>query len=581
MIWNPFRKAPPGAPQPDAPTPDGESLLHEGAALTKSGRLADAEAKLRAAVAAAPALAVAHVQLGVVLARGGRFEDARACFQRGVDLAPGDAFAQMNLANAHRRFGALDRALVHYREAVKTAPDLVLAWSNMLRPLMDAGDWDGAHAGLAAIRALREQGDPHWARYIAPMDSLLLPLAADERRDIAAYHAARLAVDAPPLHRPRVRDDAKLRIGYVSRDFRHHAVGQLARALFLGHDRARFDITAYSYGRDDGSAYRRAAETEADRFVDGQAMPIDALAQRIADDGIDILVDLGGYTSDHRLAVFARRPAPVQAHYLGYPATLGGGLVDYYFTDTVASPADHDARFAECLVRLPPTFMVSDPDQPVMTAPAPRAPWKLPEEAVVLCAFHQTAKVHPAVLDAWLAILRAAPGALLWLKAPGAEPERRFREAAARADVDPARLVFAPNVADKSAHLQRMAAADLFLDTFERYGGHSTVNEALWCGVPAVTIAGDRFATRVAASLLHAAGAPELAVADVPAYIDLAVRLARDADARRACRERLIAARAHAPMFDATATVRAIERACEAMWSRHAAGLPPAPITVA
>ncbi len=412
------------------------------------------------------------------------------------------------------------------------------------------------------------------------MDSLLLPMTADERRTVADFHASRLAVDAAPLHRPRDRTDARLRIGYLSRDFRHHAVGQLARALFLGHDRARFEITAYSYGRDDGSPYRRAAETESDRFVDAQAMSLDALAQRIADDGVDILVDLGGYTTDHRLGVLARRPAPVQAHYLGYPATLGTGLADYYLTDTIASPPDHDAQFAESLVRLPPAFMASDPDMPMATAPAPRAAWSIPDDAVVLCAFHQTAKVHPAVLDAWFAILKAAPGSLLWLKAPGVEPERRFREAASRAGLDPARLVFAPNVAGKSEHLARMAAADLFLDTFERYGGHSTVNEALWCGVPAVTIAGDRFAARVAASLLHAAGVPELAVNDVDAYVALATRLALDAAARGAYRDRLVAARAAAPLFSASATVRGLEAAYEAMWARHAAALPPAPITL-
>jgi len=580
LIWGRFRRKPAATP------PDGASLVQEGAARAQAGRLAEAEAKLREAVEAAPDLAVAHVQLGVVLARMGRVDEALACFQRGVELAPGDAYAQMNLANVYRRFGQLDRALAHYRQAVKAAPGLTLAWSNMLRPMMDAGDWDGAHAGLEAIRAERDGGDARgrhrsrheWGRYVTPMDSLLLPMSAGERRAVADFHASRLAVNTAPLHRPRDRGDGRLRIGYLSRDFRHHAVGQLARALFLGHDRARFEIIAYSCGRDDGSAYRRAAETETDRFVDAQAMTLDALAQRIADDGVDILVDLGGYTSDHRLGVLARRPAPVQAHYLGYPATLGAGLADYYVSDTVASPADHDAQFAEKLVRLPPTFMASDPDMPIATAPAPRAAWSIPDDAVVLCAFHQTAKVHRAVLDAWFAILRAVPGSLLWLKAPGAEPERRFGEAASRAGLDPARLVFAPNVAGKTDHLARMAAADLFLDTFERYGGHSTVNEALWCGVPAVSVAGDRLAARVAASLLHAAGVPELAVNGVDAYVALASRLASDSAARGAYRERLVAARATAPLFSANATVRALEAAYDAMWARHAAGLTPAAI---
>ena len=231
-------------------------------------------------------------------------------------------------------------------------------------------------------------------------------------------------------------------------------------------------------------------------------------------------------------------------------------------------------------MRLPGCFMVGDPDQPIARASPSRAAFGLPENAVVFCAFHQTAKIHPAVMTAWLAILAAVPDSVLWLKAPGSEPRRRWAGTAASAGIDPARLVYAPNVADKHTHVERIAAADLFLDTFERYGGHSTINEALWAAVPVVTVAGEGFAARVAASLLHAAGVPELAFESVAAYVDAAVRLSRDAQARNALRQRLVTARSTAPLFDTAATVRHIEAAYEAMWARHAAGLPPAAIDI-
>ena len=556
--------------------PADATLFAEAAALRKSGQLDEAERALRGVLAKAPNSARAHIHLGIVLAELGRMAEATALFARAVAIDPGDPFAHVNLANAHRRTGASDDALRHYRMAVRLQPDLPLAWSNMLRPSLDACDWDGAQRGLEIILQLRQRGERDWPRYIAPMDSLLLPLPAVTRREIADYHAGQLLADrvAPP-RRSASRPHARLRIAYLSRDFRDHAVGQLVRALFSLHDRTRFELFAYSYGRDDDSRYRREIAVGADRFVDVRAESPANTAARIAGDGIDILVDLGGYTTDHRLATLAGRPAPIQVHYLGYPGTLGSGLADYYITDHIASPPGQDAQFAEHLVRLPSSFMVNDPDQPLADAPPSRSECGLQAGKIVLCAFHQTAKITQEVFDAWCGILRAVPDSVLWLKLPGKEARDRLARGARQRGVDPDRLVYAPDVACKRDHVARMAAGDVFLDTFGRYNGHSTVNEALWAALPVVTIAGEPFASRVAASLLNAAGIPELAAGTAEEYVRLAVSLARDASRREALRRRLVAARATAPLFDTAGTVRALESAYQAMWELHDAGTAP------
>jgi predicted O-linked N-acetylglucosamine transferase (SPINDLY family) len=230
--------------------------------------------------------------------------------------------------------------------------------------------------------------------------------------------------------------------------------------------------------------------------------------------------------------------------------------------------------------------MVNDPDQPLAHRPPSRAECGLPTDGVVLCAFHQTAKITEEVFDAWVDVLRAVPGSVLWLRSPGGEAARNLGARAREQGVDAQRLAFAPNLVEKERHVARMAAADVFLDTFGRYNGHSTVNEALWAGVPVVTLAGVSFASRVAASLVAAAGVPDLAVRDRPEYVALAVRLARDPAERAVLRRRLAEARGTAPLFDNARTVGALERAYATMWADCVAGagprsfaVPDAPLT--
>ncbi|MGH8620442.1 MAG: hypothetical protein ACREUW_22330, partial [Burkholderiales bacterium] len=375
---------------------------------------------------------------------------------------------------------------------------------------------------------------------------------------------------------------SKLRIGYLSGDFRD-GVGSGVAELLRGHDRSKVEVLAFSYGRDDGGAVRRRAMEGADRFTDVRGQSHAEAARVIAGAGVDILVDLGGHAPGNRFGILAHRPAPLQAHYLGYPGTTGARFIDYFLADATMAPPPLDAEFTERFVRLPDCCMVSDPAiaaAPVLDHSA-RAAHGLPPGAFVFVNFSQSSRIDPQVWGAWMAILKAVPGSVLWLKHANDPACTNLRAAARAADVDPARLVFATDVADKRAQVSRLRLADLALDTFGRCNGRTATADALWAGVPVITTAAEGFAGRVAASLLAAAGLVEGVAADADAYQALAIALARDDERLAGLRAGLAAARRGAAFFHPERTARALERAYGTMWDRYNAGLEPEAVAVA
>jgi predicted O-linked N-acetylglucosamine transferase (SPINDLY family) len=371
----------------------------------------------------------------------------------------------------------------------------------------------------------------------------------------------------------------RLRVGYLSCDFRNNAVGHLTRGLFRAHDRARVEAFAYSYGPDDGSVYRRTVEADAEHFADVAALSHADAARRIHADGIDVLVDLVGGAGNGRPEILALRPAPVQVHFLGYPATVGAALVDYFVGDRVAIPDGAEGSFDEAVVRLPDAYQLNDDRQEIAGTAPTRAACGLPEDAFVFACFNASYKIEPDIFDDWMRVLARVPGSVLWLleTAPAMAANLR-REAEARG-VAPARLVFAA-MAEKPRHLARHRLAQLFLDT-PSCNAHTTASDALWAGLPVLTRPGETFASRVAASLLAAARLPELVVPDREAYVETAVRLATDPPVLAALTARLRSEPARLPLFDTPRTVRALERAYAAMWERHRRGAPPEGFDVA
>jgi predicted O-linked N-acetylglucosamine transferase (SPINDLY family) len=363
----------------------------------------------------------------------------------------------------------------------------------------------------------------------------------------------------------------RLHVGFVSNDLHQHATAHLMAEVFEQFDPDRFQVTLYSHGADDGSSMRRRLESSRARFVDVATIGDGEVARRIREDGVEVLVDLKGHTKDNRLGIFAYRPAPVQATFLGFPGTTGADYIDYFIGDAMVSPLEHEAHYSEKLALMPRCYQPNDRQRP-LPAHCTREQVGLPPEGLVLCGFNQPFKLSPEVFDSWCRMLHRLPGSVLWLlQWNDLLPAQLVAQAEARG-IPASRLVFAPRM-PTARHMARLALADLFIDTWP-CNGHTTASDALWAGVPVVTYAGQSFASRVATSLLDSVGLRELSTDTLQAYEDKVMALAGNAGHRQAIREHLIRARDTAPVFDSagfTADFGKLLRRMAEQWSR---GLP-------
>jgi predicted O-linked N-acetylglucosamine transferase (SPINDLY family) len=553
----------------------------EAFAAWQRGDSGEAELHFRRAIASGRDGADVLHGFGSVLVKLGKLDEGVQALQLAVEREPRNAGYQLALGTA---LAAANQdpvdAIAHLREATRLAPDVVGIEAYLYSQVTAICDWDAGEGAVAHIVARAQREPPElWTQRVFPFDTLFMPVAPELRREVARHFAARIAARAGAPGRPPLAPRGeRLRIGYASADFRNHATAHLAAGLFERHDRARFEVVGYSFGRDDGSDYRRRVAGAFDRFVDVQALGAGEAAGRIAEDRIDILVDLMGYTQHSRPAIFAHRPAPLQVSYLGYPGSLHAPFIDYVVADRTVIPPPDRGWFGEAVVWMPGSYQVNDDRQRMEAVPPTRPACGLPEDAFVFCSFNQTRKLERPMFAAWMRILAVTPGSVLWILAGHPRAQANLRSAAASAGVDPERLVFA-EVVDKAAHLSRHRLADLFLDT-HTCSAHTTASDALWAGLPVLTWPGDSFAGRVSASLLKAIGLPELIVASLRDYEQTAIALARDDQRLRALRARLEANRVTMPLFDTTGFTRQLERAFEEMCARGLRGAPPAGFAV-
>ena len=536
---------------------------HAGLAALEAGALDQALAAFAAALALDPDSADILTNIASVHLSAGHPQAAAEALERALRAAPTHPAAHCNYGMLLAQAGACDAAAGHLRQVLRDHSAIRAADINLTNALLHACDWDALHAHVGARVAARAD-DPDWWMSIEPYQAVLLGLAPELARAVADAHAARLLLPADSAiaaaraqaARRAERPRARLRVGYLSSDFRRHATMDLLLETLEAHDRDRCEIMLYSYGPDDGSRERARAVAAADRFTDVAALSHVDAARAIARDAIDVLIDLKGHTGEGRPQIVARRPAPVIVNYLGYPGTLGGPLADWFFGDAVATPAGCEAHFSEQVLRLAPGYQANG----AWHAPSPppsRASLGLPDAGVVFCCFNSLYKVGREVFAAWMEILRATPGSVLWLLAGNADASTRLRQAAQAAAVDSNRLVFAAP-APVAEHLARMGAADVFLDTWP-VSAHTLASDAMRAGLPLVTLAGAAFASRVAASVLGVVGLPDLACADADGYVRTAVALARDAGLRAALRQRLAAGRPR--LFDPRGHARNLEQA--------------------
>jgi predicted O-linked N-acetylglucosamine transferase (SPINDLY family) len=431
----------------------------------------------------------------------------------------------------------------------------------------DMCEWSGLTAWREELRAELARGQ---ARRVSPFHFLSLSgiTAAEQRTcselwmkdkiEEAIGDRAVLAFEFDTTNRE------KIRIGYLSCDFHEHATSHLLVELFEAHDRNRYELFAYSYGPDDGRGMRQRLEATFDHFIDITASSDIEAARAIHADGIDILVDLKGYTRGTRTAILLFHPAPVQVNYLGYPGTLGRSICDYIITDRYLTPAAGADDYSEAFAYLPHSYQPHGRRARIDAAPT-RAEAGLPEQGFVFCCFNQAYKITPEIFDIWCRLLLEVSDSVLWLmddeKASG-----NLRNAALWRGITPDRLVFASHQ-PQFQHLGRLQLADLVLDTLP-YNAHTTASDALWAGVPLVTVSGKTFPSRVAGSLLQAVGLDELIATDRDAYFEIAHELAMVPARLAEVRSKLAANRLTTALFDIDAYARDLEALFEIMWQR-------------
>ena len=536
-----------------------EGRNNRGLTLRELGRNGEALAAFDRVIAQAPGHAGAHVNRAGILWRLERLDEALESYGKALAINPDLPQALESRSNLlWTRKQALVPAIADLERALKVSPDLPYAEGLLLHLKMHAGDWrdfDRDKARLdGAVRAGKPAAEPFVYQGLSDSPEDLLACAVT--------YAARAFPPAGNMAPPGPRRPGPIRIGYICGEFRAQATMYLAAGLFESHDRSRFTVLAFDAGRDDGTPMRRRVTAAFDKFISIADLPDRDAAARIAAEEVDILINLNGYFGKMRPGVFALRPAPLQVNYLGFPGTLGAGYMDYILADAVLIAEGEHRFYREKVVTLPGSYQINDAARAPVAATS-RAEHGLPQDKFVFCHFNYGYKITPELFACWMRILAAVEGSVLWLLAGDPLFAENLRVEAIRAGVDATRLIFAPPL-ELEPHRARLALGDLFLDSIVSTA-HTTASDALWAGLPLLTRRGTAFSGRVAASLLHAVGLPELVTESLEDYEALAIRLARDGQLLQRYRHRLAETKRQAPLFDTLRTTRHIEAAFEKM----------------
>jgi len=585
-----------------------ETHVNLGKALAKLGRQDDAIACFRNAVRIRPGYADAHYSLGVAFQSRGRDGDAVAAYQKAIGINPDFAEAYDNFGILLRHMGHHDESIICFQKKLALRPQNATTHVQLGISLAKAERYPESNAAFAAALALQPNlADAHGqklfqAALICDWDTLaaeaatiaalgldgpaVRPFVSLSLEDEPARHRIRaerfvkerfaiseLAPLAPPAAKP-----ARIRLGYFSANFHNHAVMYLMAKLLELHDRSQFEVHAYSYGPDTDDEMRLRTQKSVEVFHDVRTLSSREIAERARKDGIDIAIDLMGHTENARSDIFAYRSAPIQINYLGYPGSWGAPFMDYIIADRTLVPEGDEEHYSEKLIHLPHTYMSSDDEREISDRPMTRKEMGLPEQGVVFCSFNNIYKIGAKEFHVWMRLLDQVGGSVLWLKGTNEWARCNLRKEAQKRNIDPDRIVFTERVS-MPEHLARHRLADLFLDTFH-YNAHSTASDALWAGLPVVTLAGQGFAARVAASLLRAIGLPELVTHSAEEYERLALELARDPQKLAALKTKLAVQRDSAPLFDSARFTRNLENGYAQAYQRYFEGKTPANVMV-
>ncbi len=506
----------------------------------------------------------------------GRLNDALTATENALRYQPDYPLAQVNRAKALSDLSRPTESAKAWAIALKGRPHHLNGLGLMLQEKAKACDWSGYHGIVDEIRQKTREGrtvDLPWTFLSHTADPYL------QLQSAKIHLEDRFPAPFEPLWHGEVYAHDRIRLAYVSSDFRNHAMSHLISGLFKRHDRTRFEVMGLALGPASNDAVRQKLIPTFDRFFDLKDLSDIAAAQLIRELEVDILIDLNGFTTYCRPGIFAHRPAPLQINYLGHPASMGAPFMDYIIGDRWVTPKTLEEAFSEAIIRMPHAYQVNNVERDIPEVTPTRRQLGLPDEGFVFCCFNANFKITPDVFAIWMRLLSSVPGSVLWLMQNHPEAAANLRLSAQAAGLDPARLVFAPPL-PVTDHLARHRLADLFLDTFN-YNAHTTASDALWAGLPIVTLPGDGFASRVAASLLDAVGLSEL-ITDSPAeYEALALALAQDPQRLSALKSHLNRGRMSFPLFDTDLFCRGLEAAFEAILKRQHQGLSPIGLDVA
>lgn len=555
--------------------------LYNGLGAVRHARrqLHEAWAAFDQALRLDPRHAPAHSNKGVTLKELGRWQDALASFDAALAVQPASVDALLSRGHVLRDLGAHEQALESFTRAHALAPDHEWLEGTVVHAkaqLCDWTDWEGkVQHLLAGVAEGRCVSPPFPVLAVTDDPQLQLKVARTYvERKYGSRHAAEWAASAPD----HTRRAGRLRIGYFSADFHDHATMRLMAQLFECHDRARFEVYAFSFGPHSDDAMRRRLIAAVDHFVDVRYEDDAAVVQRCREAEIDIAIDLKGHTREARFGIFGRRCAPVQISYLGYPGTSGSPALDYLVADSFLIPQESRTSYSERIIFMPGCYQVNDAKLVVPSSSLHRPAYGLPPEAFVFCCFNNSYKILPEMLDVWVRILTRVDGSVLWLLEDNPSASQKLRQAARERGLEPSRLIFAPRVPTPE-HLARHRMADLFLDTFP-CAAHTTASDALRAGLPVLALVGRSFASRVSGSLLGALGLDDLVTHSCEQYERTAARLALDRGHLAALRQRLARELERNSLFDARAFTSSLESALEQVHLRHLAGHPPADFVV-
>ena len=546
-----------------------------GAALKALNRLEEAVASYDRAIRLTPNTAEAHSNRGNALTELRRMEEAIRSYEQAIALKPDYADAYANRGNALRDLRRLDEAIASYEQAIALKPDYEFLMGTLIHTYHQVCDWVGYEENNQQLEYLLQnhmKASPPFAAFTIVDSPSLQKIAAQVWVQAKCPPKSTLG----PLPKP-IRKE-KIRLGYYSADFYDHATAYLMAELFELHDKTRFELIAFSFGPDVKDGMQRRVAAAFDQYIDVRSLSDLDVARMSRQLGVDVAVDLKGHTQHSRPGIFAHRCAPIQVNYLGYPGTMGADYMDYLIADPVLIPQEAQSHYTEKIVYLPHTYQVNDTQRVISPNRYTRQALGLPESGFVFCSFNNNFKITPQTFDAWMRILQAVEGSVLWLLEDNPVATRNLKKEAQARGVLADRLVFGPRL-PLAEHLARHRLADLFLDTLP-CNAHTTASDALWAGLPVLTLIGQSFAGRVAASLLHAIELPELVARSPAEYEQMAIRLAQEPEQIAALKAQIAANRRSAPLYDSPRFTRHIEQAYAQMLERCLQGTPPTHLTL-